>query len=172
MDYERLIVLLRKLKQEKMQFFDEFYEMTKKQVFYAAFAIVRDHHLAEDMMQDAYLMFLKNVKKVKEDKTILAYLMQIAKNLSLNYIKKHKKSTHVEDDAVFDYASDKVETHNDTLYAMQQLLSQEEFEIVIKHVIMKLTHREIAEDLNKPLGTITWAYNNAIKKLKEALGND
>lgn len=30
-------------------------------------------------------------------------------------------------------------------------------------------HREIAEMLNLPIGTVTWKYNNAIKKLKEAI---
>lgn len=169
MNYERLIVLLDNLKKDKMQYFDEFYEMTKKQVFYTSLSIVKDYHIAEDILQDSYLQFLKNKNKVKSDKTILAYIMQIAKNLSLNYIKKNNRNVYIEDNVVFDGLSEKHEEHNDTLYIMEQVLSDSEFQIVIKHVIMRQTHKDIAEELNKPLGTITWAYNNAIKKLKEAL---
>ena len=34
------------------------------------------------------------------------------------------------------------------------------------------THREIAEILGKPLGTITWTYNKAIKKLRKEANNE
>jgi RNA polymerase sigma-70 factor (ECF subfamily) len=45
-----------------------------------------------------------------------------------------------------------------------------ELEVFLLHVIDELKHREIAKIMNKPLGTITWIYNNAVKKMKRKVG--
>ena len=39
------------------------------------------------------------------------------------------------------------------------------------HVINDLKFREIAEIIHKPIGTVLWVYNKAIKKLKEKVGD-
>lgn len=54
---------------------------------------------------------------------------------------------------------------------MEQLLSEDEYQIVVLYVLSELTHKEIAEHLNKPLGTVTWSYKNAIAKLKKGLSD-
>ncbi len=35
------------------------------------------------------------------------------------------------------------------------------------HVLGDMKHREIADILKKPIGTITWIYNKAINKAQE-----
>ena len=45
-------------------------------------------------------------------------------------------------------------------------LNEKEREIVILHMIDNLKFKEIAKMKDKPLGTILWLYNKAIKKLK------
>ncbi len=49
------------------------------------------------------------------------------------------------------------------------ILSDIEKEIVILHSVGDLKHREIAKLLDKPLGTVTWTYNQAIKKLRSQI---
>lgn len=63
------------------------------------------------------------------------------------------------------------EKHDDSgiLHRAKLLISEKEFEIVILHVINGYTHKEISKLINKPIGTVTWAYNNAIKKLQKGL---
>ena len=51
----------------------------------------------------------------------------------------------------------------------KEILNQEELEIVLLYVVSGYKHREIADMLDKPLGTILWTYNNSIKKLKKAV---
>ena len=53
-----------------------------------------------------------------------------------------------------------------------EVLSGDELEVFILHVIDELKHKEIAKILKKPLGTITWLYNKAVNKLKERIGED
>lgn len=52
---------------------------------------------------------------------------------------------------------------------MNKVLSDGERQIVILHVVSGFKHREIAQMLDKPLGTVLWAYNNALAKLKKEL---
>jgi len=55
------------------------------------------------------------------------------------------------------------------LKAALKLLTDEEREIVFLYLISGMKHKEIAEILNKPLGTVLWKYNGALKKLKKEL---
>jgi RNA polymerase sigma-70 factor (ECF subfamily) len=53
-----------------------------------------------------------------------------------------------------------------------ETLEGEELEVFLLHIIDELKHREIAQIMNKPLGTITWIYNNAVKKMKRKVGKE
>ena len=41
--------------------FDEFYNQTKKNVFFSIAAIVIDNSVIDDLMQDTYIKFLENI---------------------------------------------------------------------------------------------------------------
>jgi len=40
------------------------------------------------------------------------------------------------------------------------------------HVIENMRHREISMILDKPLGTITWTYQQAVKKMRKYLKDE
>ncbi len=162
--------LLIQLQNDKMEYFDEFYNLTKNKVFYMAYSILQDYHLSEDILQDTYIKFLKHKKKVKIDGNILSYLLEISKNLSLNYVNKHKKVVNI-DNIVFKYEEQYQEKFEELKLVkdMKKILNENEFQIVILKIINELTNNEIAQLLNKPLGTVLWTYNNAIKKLRRDL---
>ena len=48
-------------------------------------------------------------------------------------------------------------------------LKEEDYKILYLYIIGEYKHREIAEILNLPLGTVTWKYKNSLKKLKKVL---
>jgi DNA-directed RNA polymerase specialized sigma24 family protein len=50
-----------------------------------------------------------------------------------------------------------------------KVLAEDEFNIVMMYAIGEYKHKEIAEFLHMPLGTVTWKYANALKKMKKAL---
>ena len=167
MDLKELLI---QLQNDKMEYFDEFYNLTKNKVFYMAYSILQDYHLSEDILQDTYIKFLKHKKKVKVDGNILSYLLEISKNLSLNYVNKHKKVVNI-DNIVFKYEEQYQEKFEELKLVkdMKKILNENEFQIIILRIINELTNNEIATLLNKPLGTVLWTYNNAIKKLRRDL---
>ena len=150
--------------------FDEFYNLTKKNVFFSIVSIVKDNYAIDDLMQDTYMKFLENINNYKSQ-SINAYLSTIARNLAINYYNKEKRIIH--NDEIIDYVqSEDKKTNYEYIEVLELLktLDDTSREIVILHTINDLKFKEIAKILNKPLGTVLWIYNKAIKELKRKVG--
>ena len=168
-DTEEMNNIIKELKNNNMDFFDDFYELTKKQVYVAIMNIVKNKIICEDIMQDTYLKFLSNIHKYKEKTNVIAFIVTIARNLAINEYNKKKK------EVCYDLSlyEDEIPSHTDEtplLDLVYETLTGDEREVFILHVIDDLKHREIAKIMKKPLGTITWIYNKAFKKMKEKVG--
>ena len=91
MSEERIRFLISEFKKGNQGVFDEFFNLTKNQVFYNIFSIVKNAENSEDILQETYVKFLLNLDQIDENSSILGYLMVISRNLSLDFLKKHKK---------------------------------------------------------------------------------
>ena len=154
--------------------FDEFYNETKKSVFFSIAAIVKDRDSIDDLMQDTYIKFLENIGKYKSKTNINAYLSTIAHNISINYYNREKRLVHDETIINFQVSESNKSNNYQEIEVLEILKSLDEAskEIVILHVINELKFKEIAKIVNKPLGTVLWIYNKAIKTLKGELENE
>ena len=158
-------------KKKNYDHFDEFYEMTKKQLFFIIIQIIKDEDLTNDLMQETYLKFLKSIDQVKVNQNISAYLSMIARNLAIDLYRKRKKEI-VADDLIANLPDDQVPyENNEDIFKILDHLEEDEREIVILHVLNDLKFREIADIIEKPLGTVLWIYQKAIKKLKGKIGD-
>ena len=169
---ENINKLVYELKKGNLDVFDEFYELTKKQVFYAIISILKDQSLSEDIMQDTYLRFLDKINYYKDRTNVVAFLVTISRNLAINTYNRRKKEIIYD---IYDHdnsfqAAPKQETP--LLDLVMETLEKEELEVFLLHIVDELKHREIAQIMNKPLGTITWIYNNAVKKMKRKVGEE
>lgn len=153
--------------------FPKIYKASHRQIFFVILPIIRDKALAEDIVQETYLTFLKKVDEYKQ-KNLLAYLITIAKNKAINEYNRRKKVTKVEDFSEFSYFEHvefKAETKELVFLALEEL-DKEEKDIFLLHVLEELTFREIALIVDKPQGTVGWLYNRAVKKMKRRLENE
>jgi RNA polymerase sigma-70 factor, ECF subfamily len=168
---DQIHAIIEELKKRNYQSFDTFYNLTKNQVFYAIINIVKDQDLAEDIMQDTYVKFLEKIEQYKSGSNPYAYLSTIARNLAINYYHQDKKIVY--NDEIIDHSDSLYESieENEDIFKLLNILSDIEKEVVTLHVINDLKFKEIAGILKKPLGTILWIYNKAIKKLKEKAGD-
>lgn len=151
--------------------FEDIYNDTKRGLFAFILSICRNYHTAEDMMQTAYIRLRTTISSYRAGENAYAWLYTIAKNAMLNEMarKKREKSTDAfEEESTFGtYSID--EECSPITTVMNKVLGEEERQIVTLHVISGFKHREIAEMLEKPLGTELWTYNNALAKLKREL---
>lgn len=171
---ERLQFLLAKLHHHEFDYFDEFYELTRKKVYFMAYSLLRDEASSEDIVQDVYMKVLEKPKRIKLDGNIISYLMEMSKNISLNYLKKEQRSSVEYVEEISGEVDPDITDLKDTevFKLMKKKLSEKEFTIVILHVVNDLKHDEISKLLRIPLGTVTWTYNNAIKKLTKGGNKD
>jgi len=165
--------LINNLKNDNMDVFDEFYDKTKNAIYYTILSIIKDKSLAEDIMQDTYLKILRSLSSYKPGTNALAWMIMIARNLSINLYNKRKREVYIDaydqKDGYDSLESEKVE-ETPLINKMYEILEPKERELVVLHVINELTHKEIAEILNRPLGTVLWQYNQAIKKFRKKVG--
>ena len=165
----RVKEIIKEMKGNDYRSFDEFYSMTSKLVYYVIAGIIKNKDSVEDLMQDTYLKFIQNINNVNPNQNPNAYLAQIAKNLALNEFNKQKRV--IVDDAYFTNLKDQSSENGSGIdLGIINYLEGVEKEVVTLKIIGELKFREIATLLNKPMGTVQWIYNTAIKKLREKVG--
>lgn len=170
---EELNKLISELSKGNLDVFEEFYEKTKNQLYYYIINIIQDKHLAEDILQDVYLKILNSLSSYKLGTNPLAWMITIAKNTSINLYNKRKREVYYdayENPNLYGSVTNPMSEDTPLIDTMFQVLNEKERELVILHVINGLTHKEISKILKRPLGTVLWQYNQAIKKLKEKVG--
>lgn len=151
-----------------MEYFNAFYEETKKAVFYNIFALTKSHETSEDLLHDTYVKFLKEIKNIDLNKSIGGYLMMISKNITLDYFKKNNRIELNDEENKYVEKENKNELdQNLLLEKIKGILKEKEFQIFVLHALNDLTFEEIAKIIKRPLGTVIWSYNNSIKKIKK-----
>lgn len=156
--------------------FEKVYNLTRKQVFYTIFAIIKDYSLAEELMQDTFIKIRQTINKYKPNTNAYAWIITVARNLSINAYNKRKREVIVEpenNDFIFNTATGNAEeeiVNNLLLKKLLEKLTLEERQVILMHDVLGFKHKEIAQELNKPLGTVLWFYNKTMKKLKQLGG--
>ncbi|MCQ2519199.1 MAG: sigma-70 family RNA polymerase sigma factor [Lachnospiraceae bacterium] len=82
--------LVNKVKQGDSQAFAELYTMTCQKVFSYAGKYLRDDYLAEDAVQEIYVLAYKNLDKLKDPYLFIAWLNQISFRVCYDIDKKRK----------------------------------------------------------------------------------
>lgn len=151
--------------------FNEIYALTSKQVFAVIFGIVKDQSLANDLTQDTFIKIKKSIGQYKPGSNGFAWILTIARNMALNEYRKRKHEVYVDFAAEeYKYGHYEMETkETPTLDLAKKILRENEFEVLTLHLMSDMKHKDIAKQLDKPLGTVLWLYNNALQKLKKAL---
>lgn len=152
--------------------FDEFYSSVKRKVFYNILSLTNNYDLAEELLQETFVRLLDSIGKLNPDNNILGYLMVCSRNITLDYFRKKNRMQTVEFDENMDshFEKDKDDHNGDMLIEkIRTILNQKEFEIFVLHVMSELTFKEISKIKKRPLGTILWSYNNAIKKIRKGI---
>ena len=171
MDKNNIATLIIRAQEGSEEAFNELYNSTGNLLYNSIYPILNDPDLTSDIVQETFLKVLQ--VKMKNADNGLAYLLTIAKNMAINTFNRRKREVSInfeEEEPIYrdiDILDNSNESHIEDL--MQKYLKPNQIELIHLHVIDGLTHREIAEKLGKPLGTIMWQYNEAIKELRKQI---
>jgi RNA polymerase sigma-70 factor (ECF subfamily) len=167
-DFETLVA---RLKQRDESAFNQIYAQTHRGVFSMIASIVHSREDVEDLMQETYIKMTTQIYSYQKGRNFFAWLMQIAKNTALDHYRKYHR-IHIydpqEQNQIFDQAIPS-ESSTIEIESILSTLSPEEKEIVLLHVVAQVKFKDIAQSVNKPLGTVLWLYQKALKKLKSTM---
>lgn len=169
MDY---IGLVEKIKQKDEKAFEAIYNDTKYVIFSMIISIVNDRFLAEDIMQDVYIKMVEKINYYNPKYKFINWLITLAKNESIDYIRKKKEVILDEEKLDYFYNKEEEQIEDVDINKYLDVLNQEEKQIVLLKIIKDLKHREISSIVGKPLGTVIWIYNKAIKKMQKEAKNE
>lgn len=148
--------------------FNELYLRTNNYVYNTIFNILKSVELSEDLVQETFLKLLQT--KMKNEDNGLAYLLTIAKNYAINLYNRRKREVYInfdEEEKIYRNVDDDENQYSDINDLMSDNLTAMQVQLIKMHLYEGLTHKEIAKRLDKPIGTIMWQYNEALKALRK-----
>lgn len=161
----------------------ELYDRYGKLVFSIALKVVGNRGTAEDITQDVFIRIWEKAETFNPGRSKLStWIASIARNRSIDVLRKGGAAKPVEvefwaevDEDAFSHP-ETTESQVDVLIqqkrvrAAVQQLPKEQQQVLGLAYFKGMTHREIAEELGLPLGTVKTRIRSAMTRLRDVLG--
>ncbi|MCZ2127692.1 MAG: sigma-70 family RNA polymerase sigma factor [Anaerolineales bacterium] len=146
----------------------------------AAYLIVRDPSLAEDVAQDAFIQVFHSIRGFDASRPFEPWFMRIVVNAAIKKAKKLSKQINFVDESEaffeslisnFESAEEQVislETKNQIWEAMRKL-SPRQRAVIVQRYFLEMSEKEMAQESGAAAGTIKWLLSAARQKLKTLL---
>lgn len=163
-----------------MQAFSAFYDRYANLVYSIAYNILGDQPRAEEIVQDVFLKIWKNLERYDPSRAKLnTWLSTITRYRAIDVLRKQSVRTkhaswvkadnpHGQESLDLEERVDQRLMKNRVRQAMSQL-PEEQHEVLALAYFRGLTHREIADALDQPLGTVKTRIRLAMQKLRGLL---
>ena len=160
------------------------YEEYVGYIYAVVLDVLKNKENAEDISADFFIKLWNIAGSYKPGNGHRAWMVRIARNMSIDFLRKHRReelNDRMEDTGDTGDAG----SHGRSIYTGEReslvedevisdlslqealaMLNDKEREVINLKVVADMTFKEIAEILGTPMGTITWRYQSAIKKLR------
>jgi len=165
---------------------EELIKRHKKSIFTAIYLLVKNRTLAEDIFQETFIKIIQTLRNgnYNEEGKFVGWAVRVARNLTIDYLRKINKDVTITDSQGNDIFSYLViaETHNKEEQLIQYQTEQQIKKLVLnlpedQKIVVILRHwanlsfKEIAEQtgvsVNTALGRMRYALANIRKQLEE-----
>lgn len=163
----------------------EIYEAYVGYIYRIIYEVLQNKENAEDVTSDFFIKLWDKADQFKPGSGHKGYLATMARNMAIDFIRKHKKEELTAMLQDIEAGPEEEEKSQKNFYreaavseveksVIQDMTVQEaldtlkpsERQVVSLKVLGEMTFKEIAKAMGIPLGTVTWKYQNAIKKLR------
>jgi RNA polymerase sigma-70 factor (ECF subfamily) len=176
---EQLATLLSRTGLGDRRAFSELYETSKSKLFAVSLRIVGERHLAEEVLQDSFVKIWHHAADYAATKSApMTWMTAIVRNRSLDLVRRPHVEVRDEDDFFA------LQMMDESPQPLEQLAARRD-EAAINHCMKGLegeqlraislaffhglSHSEVAENLDKPLGTVKTHIRRGLLKLKDCL---
>lgn len=157
----------------------DIYELAGKQMFFAAYNVLQDYHLAQDALQEGLLHIYNNASTVRDCKSSLKWMLTVIRNAAIGILRKRKEDVsdeverHVDDvalkngtDTYVSMSAVKDDTGmTDSMSDALSRLEENSRQIVIFKAVYGYSHKEIASILGISVLACQKKYQRALKQL-------
>ena len=177
--------LLRLISQKDQDALAELYDRFSRLVYSIALNALGDLALAEEITQDVFFRVWKKSSSYRPDQAkVVTWIAGIARNRSIDEIRRLKirieasQSPWQPEDLDITAEAQDVEDHverSQQKIRVQRAIStlpEEQRRVLSLAYFQGYTHKEIAEILNEPLGTVKTRIHLGMKKLRDELSGD
>ena len=139
--------------------------------YYVALAFLHNHQDALDISQEAFIRAFRKIKKYDTKRPFFPWFYRILKNLCIDHYKHRRRLNEVplENVRVLEVEQEDREMKKAIWKGIDEL-PDEQKEIIVLRYFQQLSYQEIAEILDKPIGTVMSSLHYAKKRLKGIVG--
>lgn len=171
--------LARRLKERDSNVIGELYDRYGRIAYTLILRIVRDQAVAEDLVQESFLRIWNRAQAFDAERGALGpWILTVARNQALDYIRSVQGrvwsgmvSADNEHPGVFrDWEGDMLDgVRLDQVRTALAKLNGNQRQVIELAYFEGLSHTEMAEKLNQPLGTVKTWIRTALKTLRDEL---
>jgi RNA polymerase sigma-70 factor, ECF subfamily len=176
---ERLAQLLSRASLGDRPAFAALYEATKSKLFAVSLRIVRERHIAEEVLQESFVSIWNHAADYATHKSApMTWMTTIVRNRSLDIVRRPHVEVADEDDFFQLNMEDERPTPPDELSAKRdqaeivrcmENLDDDQQRAISMAFFNGLSHTEVADKIGKPLGTVKTHIRRGLMKLKDCL---
>jgi len=149
----------------------------QKHVYYLAYGIIYNHHLAEEISQETFIRLWKSLKsgRFDENRSLYPWIRTICVNLTRDFLKNKKRQTRLMTEMALqekDCTYEPEPTSNDKMEKIGRALESlppDKREVLTLRLVEDLSYKEISEQLNCSIGTVMSRLFRARLELKAKL---
>ncbi|MBB6451263.1 RNA polymerase sigma-70 factor (ECF subfamily) [Geomicrobium halophilum] len=164
--------------------FDHLYEQYHQSIYQFIFYMVRDQHIAEELVQDVYIKVLGSYKDFDGKSNEKTWLFSIAKHVAIDYIRRENRQKRkwfgmvVSDEKIDakdpDPLPEQVMLENEEIRVVYEALgscSLSHRQVLILRFIESLSVKETAKALSWSESKVKTTQHRAIQQVKKRLKN-
>lgn len=163
----------------------EIYEAYIGYIYRIVYEVLQSRENAEDVTSEFFIRLWDKAEQFKPGGGHKGYLATMARNMAIDFLRKHRREELTALLQDIDAGPEEEEKSKGRYYgnseenevedsviqdmSIQQALDTlkpAERQIVSLKVLGEMTFKEIAHCMGIPMGTVTWKYQNSIKKLR------
>lgn len=181
LDYQYISTLVSRARTGNSDAFAELYAATYQREYRFAYNYLKDEYLAQDALQETYILALKNLYTLRDSKLFISWLNQINFRVCFNMNRKQSRydkeltdynTNHVHEDLGYhENPENQVVQVDEQAYIMKKVLALPftESQVIIMKYYQNMKLEEIAQVLEISKSTVKRSLNSGKTKLSQTL---
>lgn len=164
---DMLSYFISEIRKNEKKGLNAFYEHYKNMIFRIALSICRSYSSAEEVLDDVLCKVWKRARSSEKKEVSEGWLYVITVNASRSKMKKDNKVVPLSDTLPEQESEIEKMIAKNAFLSMLEGLTEEEICVIVGKFSLSKTFKELSENLERPISTISTIYYNALKKIEK-----